>query len=428
MKKLVYLIIAIFIAQSCADGNSSSSGSDENPETSNQVKIVRSLSVTPQKGLCLKDGEIIVKPLADGTLNQTGLTFTGYLDENGISNVPVEIAEEYSEIFFEGACNDEVNGGTGNQKLSGIVKSSEISYLNPLTKIRSIVARSLFDDEFSGTYQNVPGSIALAEQLTIPYLGFSNISKPFDKIDLGSDTSSDAVGLAVNSMILHGRTDVEQGDYIVSIANGILNNDQALKLEISETYQNLPIETIKANIESTYGKSPKFWNLIKPELDDLLSRDPVVQGSFNIGDSGSCSADMAWKKYAIPHIFESWIETSRYLATNLHGGNVSIWSHYFGVYDRPGFKIVDVDPVEVKLKGPAYLPTNGKIEGHGIVEGQKVFFVIENEEPFVLTTSCGGGLLPFGRKMFSNDGINWMGFDMNIPWHRKSGIIMFGVD
>lgn len=421
MKTRYIFIILSFILFSCSEGLNSTDQSDTNSASTKEKKIIYNVSGKVQKGKCLKGGLVTVHPLDDGFFDQLP-GYTGYTDDNGF-NVPVEIEEEYSEIFANVDCDDEVNGGQENYRLSGIVKNSDlVKNINPLTKIRSIVARSIFDGD-------PEESLIDAENMILSFLDMPPLENRFTKMSLENDSTHDAVLSAVSSAILYGRTGPEQGDYIVTLADAIINDDQTIKAQIIAVYDQLPIMTIKQNLENSFGSSPPFWRLIAPELTDLLENEHIVQGSFNIGDSMGCTFDSTgYNRFAIPHIFESWIETSNYLASNLDG-DLSIWTHIFDQYDRPGSKILDIERIQNDiLEGPVNLINHGRLGNHNLVSGAEYYIVITRENAFRLTTACDGGLLPFGgRKLASKDnGQNWIGHNNNTSWYRKSGVMYTG--
>ena len=262
------------------------------------------------------------------------------------------------------------------------------------------------------------------------------IDRRFTTMSLEHDSTHDAVLLAANSMILNGREDYEQGDYMVSIAKGVIDNDLDLKAEILAAYDNLDIINIKNNLEQSYANvgieinTPPFWRLIAPNYyTDLLEGNPTVEGSFNPYDGGSCSFDQStFNTFAIPHVFESWIETSKFIALNL-AGDVSIWTKVFDSYYRPGAKLLDIEQLrELLLDGPVNLPYNGKLGDHNLTAGTDYYIVVRRDTGWRLTTGCDGGFLPFGRKLASDDeGASWIGHDNNTSWFRKSGLKMFGV-
>lgn len=414
--------------QDGTDGSNGQNGED----STNDIAIVHNLSGKLQKGPCFKDGEVMIQALDPLTMKQSGVgPFIGFTDDYyGHYDVPAEMAALYAEVFFEGECHNEITGGSGTQRLSGIIKVTDpVNNINPLTKIRSIVAREIFTN-------NIDTALLSAEILILSYLGMPALSKRFTEMNLEEAGEHDAVLALVNSMILYDRSEAEQGDYIVSIANGVIGDDQDLKAEIADTIAILPIIQIKNNLETRYAELgmdinvPPLWRLGFPDYYvDLLERDSIEQGSFNLDDSAGCSFDMStYNMFAIPHVFESWIETSRYLALNLAGGDISIWTRIFNGYDRPGAKLIEIEELrEILLDGN--MVYNGMLGDHSLSSGTDYYIVISNDTGWALSTGCDGGLLPFGRKLASQDGgLNWIGHDNITPWFRKSGLKIRGWD
>ncbi len=424
-------ILFLFALFSCAESENNSSDTTEKLDitTDTETATVYNISGKPEKGKCFQDGEVKVQPIDDGSFVQIGNHFTGYTDEYGY-NIPVVLDDEYSEIFFDGTCENEITGGTGDYRISGIVKNSDpVKNVNPLTKIRSPVARWLFNDNFGTTGE----SLTEAENLILDYLGMPGLENRFTEMSIENDNTHDAVLLLASSMILYGREDFEQGDYMIQIANGVINNDLDLRTEILNTYALLPIFDIFDNLKASYGVNtglPPVWNLgYHPAYyADLIENEHTLQGSFNLGDSMGCGADTNYTSYAIPHVFESWIETSKYLSLNLTG-EISIWTRGFNQYDRPGTKILDIQELEVDLEGPANLVYSGLLGNHGLTSGTDYYIMIKRELPFRLSTGCSGGFLPFGRKLTSlDDGQSWFGWNNNTTWYRLSGVIAYGLN
>ncbi len=413
------------------DGSNGTSGSDgeDGSDSVTDAIITYNLSGNLQKGPCFADGEILIQPL-DSSMDQIGTHYIGFTNDNfGAYDIPAEIAGLYAEVFFEGDCHNEITGGFGSQRLSGIVKVTDlINNINPLTKIRSIVARDIFTD-------NIDTSLLSAEILILNYLGMPALSKRFTEMNLEEAGEHDAVLALVNSMILYDRSEAEQGDYIIEIANGVIENDQDLKTEIADTIAILPIVQIKNNLETRYTELgmdidvPPFWRLGYPDYYvDLLERDPIAQGSLNSASTSGCSMDLPYKRYAIPAVFESWIETSNYIASNL-GGNISIWTrgtHADG-YDAPETKIMDVEQLREKLLDSS-LYHHGMIENHSLQSGDEVYFVAEKETGWILSKGCNADLLPFGRVLASHDGgETYIGHDNNTLFFRR-GLSITGFD
>lgn len=432
MKKLILFLVVIAIA-SCMpkdgkDGTNPKGGWPDDPTTDTPLVSEHTLSGKFEKGKCKRDGEVLVWPLYDGTLTQTGQHFVGFTGENGAYNIRGTFsadADDYALVYSKVDCDDEANGGTGLQELYGIRQVSDInSNVNPLTKISMPVAEDLFDAEF-GT---VPEVLAESERLTLEYIDMPAIEKSFGETSLEATSDSDAVLALANSMVLYQLTAPEQGDFMKEIATGITQNDLVLKEKVKQKYGKLPLKTIRGNLLNSYPTVPPFWRLKAPAYyADLWERTPNITGSVDGGLSG-CTSDLPYKFYAIPYVFESWIETTKYLASNLDA-DISIWTRgtHIDGYDAPGTKILDIERLREKLLDST-LVHHGKLDDHGLTAGQEVYFVTTRAEPWAQTVGKDGGVLPFGRNLFGHDGINWSGHDMNLTCSDQSGLSLTGVD
>ena len=436
LKGLSFLFILLVLL--ACKGEDGSSGEDRQ----DPLPVAYVLSGKLQKGPCFKDGEILIQPLNPTTMYQTGDHYIGFTsDDFGRYSIPAEITEQYAEVYFAGDCHNEMTGGIGKQRLDGIVKVTDlVNNINPLTKIRSQVARWLFADINSVSYQNIDASLIEAERLILLYLGMPILTQRFTEMNLEQAGIHDAVLALSNSMILYGRTEAEQGAYMVNIANGVIDDNLTLKSEIAATIDVLPLIQIKNNLESRYlslGMNisvPPIWNLGAPSYyADLLERTPVVTGTFNLSDNTTCSFDQAtYNTFAIPHVFDATndIESGKYIALNIDH-DISIWTkgiHPVDGYLMPGTKVLDITALkEIILDNPVKLSYNGLLgSSHGLTNGTDYYIVIRSDANFTLSTSCEGGLLPFGRKLASQDeGLSWIGHNNATPWFRKSGVKMF---
>lgn len=420
--------------ESGSDGIDGQDGSDSTTDQTPDIATVYNLSGKFQKGRCLKDSEVLIWPLIDGTLTQTGAHFIGFTGENGTYNIRAEMEENYALACFKGRCDDEANGGTSYQELCGIRKTSDLySNINPLTKIVKPIAESLFD----GGFGNVEQSIKEAERLTLAYLSMPVTSERFSTMSLEKDSTNDAALLLTSSMIIYNRTESEQRDYMGSIAAGVIEGDQILKAEILQDYDELPLITIKKNLETSYSgagvkiDTPPFWRLKAPAYyADLLERDPIVTGLFNLDDNTTCSFDQStYNMFAIPIVFDSPIEISKYVAFNFPpDAEISIWTKGIHVdgYVSPDVNVLNITGLrEIILDNPVKLSYNGMLgEDHGLTAGTEYYIRIRKDENFTLSTGCDGGFLPFGRKLASNDeGLTWLGGDNNSLWFRLSGVV-----
>lgn len=419
------------------DGKDGQDGQDGTDSTSDEPDV-HNLSGQFEKGLCWEGGEIRIWPLDDGSLTQLGSHFIGTTGEHGTYNVRAETSEEYVLVYSNLTCDDEVNGGSSEQELQGYRKTSDpFSNINILTKISKPVADYLFDDPFSETYGDVEQSMVESERLTCEYLGMPELEKRFTQMSLRIDSTSDAGLLLVSAVILHNRTPAEQADYTSKISTGIIEDNQILKAEILQSYNNLSLVDIKNKLETSYANAgigintPKFWRLLDfPDYYKyLLESEHVVTDIINLEDNATCSFDQStYNMFAIPFVFGSEVEISKYVAYNFPpDAEISIWTkgiHIDG-YIAPDINILDVVTLrEIILDNPVKLSYNGMLgEDHGLTAGTEYYIRIRRDENFTLSTGCDGGYLPFGRKLASNDeGLTWLGHNNNSLWFRESGV------
>ena len=415
-----------------SNGDNGQNGADSTADTvdasgDNYIK----LSSIAEKGPCGKGSAVLAFPLHLG-FDQTGAHYLGSTKTDlGYWEVPAQISENRTQVDFEGLCYNERYGTTEIQKLNAIVETGSADRnINPLTTISVDVIRWVYENQ---AVEDEDQAVIDAELLVSNVFGFGQMS-PFSSITL-NDGDLNAAKLALASAaILQARSN--QTDFMTEIAEAIKNeNTEAVEIELAENIEVMPITVIVDNLRSKYESLGYTW--IYPPMHtvagfpdyyaDLIERVPVEQGSFNLDDSAGCSFDMnTYNMFAIPHIFESWIETSKYLALNLAGGDISVWTRIFNGYDRPGAKIIEIEELrEILLEGN--LIYNGLLGDHSLSAGTDYYIVISNDTGWALSTGCDGDLLPFGRKLASQDGgLNWIGHDNITTWFRKSGLKISG--
>lgn len=390
------------------------------------------LSSIAEKGPCGKGSAVLAFPL-NSDFSQTGSHYLGSTKTDlGYWEVPAQISENRTQVDFEGLCYNERYGTTETQKLNAIViTDSPDRNINPLTTISVDVIRWVYENQ---AVEDEDQAVIDAEFLVSNVFGFGQMA-PFSSITL-NDGDLDAAKLAIASAaILQARSN--QTDFMTEISEAIKNeNTDAVETELASNIEVMPIYTVVKNMRSKYDELGHVW--IYPPMhtvagfadyyDDLLTRVPVEQGSLNSANTSGCSMDLPYKRYAIPVVFESWIETSNYIASNL-GGNVSIQTrgtHVDG-YDAPGTEIMDVEQLREKLLDST-LQHHGMIENHSLLSGDEVYFVAEKETGWILSKGCNADLLPFGRVLASHDGgVTYIGHDNNSLFFRR-GISITGFD
>jgi hypothetical protein len=429
MKKLILIALIAFISAGCPNLQDG----DEEEVKPVVTPVFYNPSGKAEKGPCKKDSDVEIYPLTD-LMQQTGESYRGETREDDGSYVITAILEAgYGRYYFEGECHNEVEGTDNQLKMTMIAHSSQESKnINPPGRIQDLLAVEYFESGFG----DIPASLAKAQSEILNYFNLAVSEKKFSEMSLQGNTADDGALGMINSVIAQGRTGPEQNDFMIEIANGILNGDETLKSDISADIYNIPVYRVVKNLRARYEEigleptAPPIWTH-SPHwyYGDLLDRDIVTQGSFNLADDPHCSIDVSDRNlYAVPFVFESWIETSRFIALD-YDADISIWTRGFDAYDRPGVKLLDIEQLREIILEPA-LQYNGFLgDDHGLTSGTDYYIVIQRDENFVLTTGCAGGLLPFGRKLASNDGgLSWIGHDNNTSWYRNSGVRMFATD
>jgi len=432
MKKYVLMLLALFLI-GCTEVIKESSDSD----TTEDAPIVHTIAGKLQKGRCLKDARVQSWPLINGTMSQSGAQFIEFTGDDGSYSMDVQGDSEYVFTYFKGYCDDEVNGGSGWQELYGIRKVSDpISNTNPLTKVSYHVAKDLFADGF-GT---VEACLAESERLTTEFMSMPKISERFGSMNLEKDGEQHRELSLASAAILYGRTDVEAGDFMIEIATAIMNGDTALKDEIRAVYDELPLMTVKSNLEASYASVgvdidvPKLWRIHAPDYyADLLERTPAVQTTYNLDDTTSCSFDQSdFNTFAVPYTFQAGIESTRYIALNVAKDiDVSIWTvaTHVGGYPAPGIKILDLTRLRENLLAVPGLSYNGMLgDNHGLKTGDEVYIVFRKDADFVLSKSCGGDRLYTAYTLASdNEGLTWIGDGNNADrFFYFTGLILKG--
>lgn len=400
--------------------------------------VYYTLNGNAENGPCKKPGSIIVNPF-DADLFQTGPSFRGQiLTGAGAFTIRGKVSVESTYAFYEApnlTCFNEVSSGTdiGIQFFSLVDLSENQRNLNPLTTIQYFVAIEYFDDENHSAYQNIGAALTISHTDILAFLGMPDDGIKFPNMTLQGDRRADGVLGIIDSMIANGRDAQTQNAYMLDIANGVINNDLAMKADIVNQIDALPFYAIKNNLEDEYERlelgrlSPPIWEITAPAYySDIIDRKELgtlqTLEEYNLSSTGSCSADTAFKKYAIPFVFTNPTDL-KYLASNLPG-SISIYSHHFDSYDRPNTLVLEIEELnEVLLDGQASLTYNGMLPEHSLTAGTYYYFVIEKDEAFILSKACTGEMLPFGRILASNDdGATWVGHNNSTSWWNRSGI------
>lgn len=468
MKYFLILISALFIIPfyGCSEKNEDSETSTGEVEET-EISQTYSINGFAQDGVCLDGGLVRIFPLSPANLSQNGEAYQTYTSDYGSYEIDSAITSQYVEVFADVNCYNEVTGGLMSTKtLSAIIDldAGESNNITPLSTIRSPILRELHNDPSSDSYQDFYASRSSAEASILNFFNMPSLVSTFTDLSIEGDSTDDAVLVGVNSLLLYGRDEFTQMDFMSRISTALKNDASddiaTLKAEVVSNGENLSLVQVKLNLESSYAGlgrtvySPPFWNLIDSDCDgtmngedpdsyvEILERDPIIQGSVNILDGTTARFDSdGFNWFAIPFIFDGSIGAAQYFSTNVNGDYLSIYSNKFDVYDLPDVEVLSIQRLRENYFGNTLtdatgdsisgLPNafQGYIGGHSLVPGQKYWIVIHSDENYRPTFSgSGSGLVPFARKLASTDGINWIGSDQNTAWFRQRGIKAYWTD
>ena len=447
MKKILWILLIALFLFGCdgSDGEDGDDGKDgidgndgvtiEYPDDTG-VASQYALNGKAENAACKKPGQILVYPL-DSKLYQTGDPIFGYIkNDTGSFDARGTASGQYALYVADNlTCVNEVSAGidTGIMFFSLADLTEEERNISPLTTIEYLVGIEYFDDISGACYHNVSCAINAAHTAIINYFQMPQTDVKFSQMTLQGDREADAILGIVNSMIANGRSAVQQNSYMLEIANGVLSNDLALKADIQNQFNALPIKTIKTNLENLYTSlglgalCPPIWDLpfLPDYYADILTRTPTVLEWINQAATTQISFDSAgFNSFAYPTIFNS-IEAAVYFASELDG-DISIWSvgtcNQGTDYPCPLAQLVTVEELNEILLEPVLI-YNGKIPENSLVNGSQ-YFTVQNFDDLTHTPShaADGDMLPFGRNLAAVDN-NWaaaVGWNNTTTWFRRS--------
>lgn len=438
--KFLLVLLSLFLI-SCTDvqnGEDGTDGSDgengqDGTDTTTDTVTIYNPTGKVQGGPCLAYGDVHLLPL-NPQLKQVAYHRGKTKDNSGAYDIPANITTSYGQYYFNGDCRNEINNATDTLSLEGLIKFSDgPANISLLTSIQSLVAWEYFQDSEHPGYNDPDLSLTTAKTDILNYVDMPDTGMEFYEMSLEGDSTGDAVLTLINSVIANGRNGPEQGDYLAEIAQGVINNDLVLKAEIISDIDALPIMTIINNLKSIYEAlditpdTPPIWIWSPVYYADLLENPHSITGTQNLDDTGSCSFDQStFNNFAIPHVFDSAIETSKYIALNLQSVDISIWTRDAS-NDIPETKLVDIEELAEPILDST-LSYHGMLpDAHGLTGGTDYYIVLRSDTDFTLSTACGNAspfFLPFGRKLARDeDGANvWEGNANNTGFWRKLGI------
>ncbi|MCK5604872.1 collagen-like protein [Candidatus Pacearchaeota archaeon] len=404
------------------NGEDGADGTDGNDSTTDTV-IVFNPSGYAEAASCLGFGVVDMFEL-DAGLRQTAY-YRGETaaDNTGHYTIPAVVSSEYVLYGADVDCRRETTNGTVNIKMRLLTTpSAEDRNINIPGTIKTFVAQAHYVDSEHENYGNIAGSLASSQAEVLAFFGMPDAGMDFEEMSIQGDSTGDAVMTLISATVDFNNTGPEQGNLMKQIAEGILNNDEALKTNVNLITDRLPIIAIKNNIDSMFvelgisATSPSIWFNAPDYYADLLEREPIVTSSFNLDDNTNCSFDQStYNLFANPVTFPAGIELSKYIALNFPPDiELSVWT--VGIDGNgnpaPGIELLTIAALdEIILTDPVPMTYNGLLgDNHGLLPDTQYYFRIRKDTDFTLSKSCGGDRLYTAYTLASDDeGETWIG-------------------
>jgi YVTN family beta-propeller protein len=241
-----------------------------------------------QKGPFILGSDITIQEL-DESLNSTGTQFiTEIINNLGEFTISPNLTSQFVEVIGDGYYYDEVTGdlsaGTLNLwTISDLESGTEIN-INVLTYIEKTRLKTLISE---GKSFDEARTQAKAEVLAAFNISEDDISD-FDKMDISESGSSNAILLAVSSILLQMAHDTAAGESNVSAelseilssiaaeigADGSLD-DYETQEDLCRASLNLDQGAVRSNLESRYSELGA--DAVIPSFEDYIDTDCYLE-------------------------------------------------------------------------------------------------------------------------------------------------------
>ncbi len=312
-KNLFHLFSAIAIVGilliffSCGGGGGGSGNGNGGEQSTNY-----NLNGLIQKGPFTGGATITIQEL-DENLVPTGKTYNTVInDDFGGFSIPVTLSHKYVEIIATGYYYDEVNDNLSSSTLTlrtiSDLSTGESVNINILTNLARERIINLASSVFSFSAATHQAQLEILAIFNIPPWGVSN----FDKMDISSPGDSNAILLAISSILQQVATSnasspstiVAELSQTLSLIisdigfDGILDNQQYID-DISMASQILNPFKIKDNLTNRYSQLGQ--SIIPPDVENYLDCDR--DGIVNIDDTDSCGFWVEIAEITSPSIY-----------------------------------------------------------------------------------------------------------------------------
>jgi YVTN family beta-propeller protein len=278
---LLVLISGILCLIASGGGGGGGSSDDSGTETQGAGSEIVGLA---QKGPFILGSDITIQEL-DDSLNSIGTQFTTeIINDLGEFTISPNLTSQYVEVIGDGYYYDEIAGdlssGTLNLWAVADLDSGTEVNINVLTYLEKTRLKTLISQ---GKSFDEARAQAKSEVLAAFNISESNISD-FDKMDISESGTSNAILLAVSSILLemaHGNATyeisipAELSETLSAIATDIGTDgsldSQETKENICRASTNIDQEEVRNNLESRYASLGQ--TIVAPPFENYIDND-----------------------------------------------------------------------------------------------------------------------------------------------------------
>lgn len=296
----------------CSDDSDGDNSNNNNIEGAN-------ISGFAQKGPFLNGSSVILSELNE-SLTQTGLTYTSQIiDNTGAFEITgISLASSYAALRVDGYYFNEVCGEQSNSQITlnaiSVISDERNININVLTHLEKARVEYLMNNN----------SLTIDEaksQAQSEVLAIFNISESVDSsenLDISSQTTGDAVLIAVSSILQGFRSESEYSELMANIITDIRTdgelNSSSLGSQLISQAVLLNASDITSNIESRYESLG--MNISVPEFESYITNF-INNSEFTLDNS------------LVIDYPETGSQGYPNILSTQNGNNFEMWSDYF---------------------------------------------------------------------------------------------------
>ena len=387
------LALVLSACGSDSDGNDQPGGN--NQPNHEQNTAIRTVSGVSQKGPFIRGATVTVQEL-DGSLNQTGKSFTGEIrnDKGEFSVNSVPLASQYAYLSVNGYyCNEIAGSNSGPITLKALVDISDRNdvNINLLTHLETDRVTHLVTKE----HKSFADAKKQARQEILGAFGFSGNFGASETLSIFGASEDAAMLLAVSVIVQGNSSESELTARLSRISDDLADgtiDDEDIWQDMTDWAKNQNLAIIRNHVESWGETDPDFEKYVrefstkkivnpyKTTCEDTNKRTNFfVEGKGNIVDYliSICELDKFYKNASF---VEATLEQQKIGAACFCYGPTC---NYAG-YERPEWnsELVEIWNETKKVAGATLYGCDGvPVDYHGAVRSCFRSLVVDGIEP-----------------------------------------------